>query len=81
MQNATACEKAAMPSARRRAFQLGVRLLVAAANPWSGLTREYARLGPMQPADPYGQPEWWPVGVFRVRPASVLRRGLITSSR
>jgi hypothetical protein len=48
------------PNLRLNALTVGFRLLFAAANPWSGLTRRAADKGPWQPEDPFGWPRWWP---------------------
>lgn len=42
------------------ALKLGVRLMAAAANPFSGLTRQCADRGQWQPVNPFGLPRWWP---------------------
>src|ERR1700730_14594149 len=54
---------------RRRAFRLGFRFLVAAANPWSGLNRATWQKVRWQPYDPYGLPPWFPAGAFPGRVA------------
>jgi hypothetical protein len=40
------------PNVRLNAFRLGARLLLAAANPWSGMSREAAQKESWQPIDP-----------------------------
>jgi hypothetical protein len=52
------------PNTRLNALKLGVRLLMAAANPWSGMSREDAQKESWQPIDPYGWPRWWPAGAL-----------------
>jgi hypothetical protein len=54
----------APPNVRLNAFRLGIRLLLAAANPWSGMSREAAQKESWQPIDPYGWPRWWPAGAM-----------------
>src|ERR1700734_859820 len=48
------------PNLRWNAFTLGLRLILAAANPWSGLSRQAADRASWHPADPFGLPRWWP---------------------
>ncbi len=48
------------PNLRLNALRLGVRLIAAAANPWSGLTRQAAHRAIWQPLHPFGWPTWWP---------------------
>ena len=50
------------PNLRWNAFNLGARLLLMAANPWSGLTRSASDTIAWQPVDPFGMPRWWPFG-------------------
>jgi hypothetical protein len=59
---------AGYPNLRYNALRLGVRLLAAAANPWSGLTRQAAHTISWQPVDPFGMPRWWPL-----KPAESIR--------
>src|SRR5262245_18119620 len=67
-----------MPNPRLNALRLGLRLLAAAANTWSGLNRECWQKARWQPLDPYGLPEWWPfVGVFRGRGVSAHEAALL----
>lgn len=49
------------PNLRLNAARLGVRLLIAAANPFSGLTRQASRKAAWQPEHPFGLPRWWPL--------------------
>lgn len=49
-----------VPNLRLNAFRLGISLLVAAANPYSGLTAQASRKGSWQPEHPFGLPRWWP---------------------
>src|SRR5580704_8611497 len=51
-----------LPNLRWNAFTLGVRLLFAAANPWSGLDSQVARKAAWQPVHPFGLPRWFPLG-------------------
>lgn len=68
-----------IPNSRLNALRLGVRLLAAAANPWSGLTREFAAKAQWQPLDPFGWPRWWPLGAFRGGSVSLDRVHLMRS--
>jgi hypothetical protein len=51
---------APVPNLRWNAFRLGVRLIRAAANPWSGLDHQAARTAQWQPEHPFGLPRWFP---------------------
>src|SRR5271167_3396670 len=64
-----------IPNSRLNALGLGVRLVLAAANPFSGMSRESDKKASWQPLDPYGWPKWWPLGAFRGRavPINALR--------
>src|ERR1700730_4041722 len=50
------------PNLRLNAFNLGWRLIWAAANPFSGLTLQASRTAQWQPEYPFGMPRWWPIG-------------------
>src|ERR1700728_4784272 len=72
---------AVAPSVRKNAFNLGCGLLLAAANPWSGLTRQAARKGQWQPEHPFGLPGWWPYAPWSGRVVDLAQLELMQSTR
>ena len=67
------------PNIRLNALRLGVRLIFAATNPFSGLTRQAADEGLWQPVHPFGLPRWWPFRPGSGRKFDVDQIGLMRS--
>jgi hypothetical protein len=67
------------PNLRLNALRLGLRLMLAATNPFSGLNQSAACAGQWQPVHPFGLPRWWPFRPGSGRSFDVDQIGLMRS--